>query len=120
MRRYSFDTSSLALLYTLFVVSKVTCQDGPFSISISTPSICTSSTYIYSSQKAMPTGSFVIDPGETDMLQLGSKWKFTVNAGIVLNSGGWGDDGQNISKSIVLNGNGSYTFTVPNDGTWRT
>ena len=68
----------------------------------------------------MPTGSFVIDPGEIDLLQLGPKWKFIVNPGIVLNSGTWGDDGQNISKSIVQNGNGSYTFTVPSDGTWRT
>ena len=68
----------------------------------------------------MPTGSFVIDPGEGGMLQAGGKWNFNVNAGIVLNSGEWGDDGQNISKSIVYIANGSYTFTVPSDGSWRT
>ena len=68
---------------------------------------------------AMATGSFDIDPGSYGMGDLGQKWNFTVSAGIILDGDTWGDDGQNISKWIVQNADGSYTFTVPTDGTWR-
>ena len=67
----------------------------------------------------MPTGSFDIDPGLYGMGQPGQQWLFTVNAGIVLYDDTWGDDGQKIGKYIVQNANGSYTFTVPSDGSWR-
>lgn len=80
----------------------------------------------------MPTGSFDIDPGSYGMGNLGQNWTFAVTSGIELLD--WGDDGQNISKWVVENGNGpyvtaanpviqygamSYTFTVPTDGSWR-
>ncbi|KAF6223201.1 hypothetical protein HO133_000043 [Letharia lupina] len=66
----------------------------------------------------MPTGSFDIDPGLYGMGQLGQQWSFTVSPGIVLDGDTWGDDGQHIGKYIVQNADGSYTFTVPSDGSW--
>ena len=67
----------------------------------------------------MPTGSFVIDPGSSGMGQPGQKWTFSVSPGIVLDNDTWGDDGQRINSDIVQNADGSYTFTVPTDGSWR-
>ena len=69
---------------------------------------------------AMATGSFDIDPGTYGFGQPGQKWTFIVSAGIVLDSDTWGDDGEHIGKYIVQNPDGSYTFTVPSDPSWRT
>lgn len=66
----------------------------------------------------MATGSFDIIPLGLAMGQAGQEWTFTVNAGIVLDGDAWGDYGQNIGKYIVQNADGSYTFTVPSDGSW--
>lgn len=120
MRRYYLIDSSLCLLSTLLIASKVAGDNGPFSISVTSPEICTASTFTYSSQMVMPTGSFDIDPGLYGMGQLGQQWSFTVSPGIVLDGDTWGDDGQHIGKYIVQNADGSYTFTVPSDGSWRT
>lgn len=69
----------------------------------------------------MPTGSFVIDTGLYGMGKPGQNWTFTVNAGIVLYNDTWGsDNGKSINKWVVQNADGSYTFTVPTDGTLRT
>ena len=119
MRSNKHVTSGLVLLSGFFIASKVNGDNGPFSISVSSPAVCSASTFTYSSQMAMATGSFDIDPGLYGMGQPGQQWTFTVSAGIVLDNDTWGDDGQNIDKWIVQNANGSYTFTVPTDGTWR-
>ena len=71
----------------------------------------------------MPTGNFDIDPGSYGMGQPGQQWYFIPSDGIVFNSSTWGEDGplgDNIGESIVQNWNGSYTFTVPTDGSWGT
>lgn len=120
MRLYNLGTSTIGLLSALYVASKVAGDDGPFFISVSVPDICTVSTFTYSSQMAMATGSFDIDPGLYGMGQPGQKWNFHVTAGIVLDSNTWGEDGTNIDSSIVSNADGSYTFAVPSDGSWRT
>ena len=118
MRRYNLVTSSVGLLSTFFTASKVAGQNGPFSIVVSPPLNCTSSSFTYSSAMAMATGSFVIDPGSYGMGQPGQKWTFTVSPGIVLDNDTWGDDGQHIDSSIVQNASGSYIFTVPT-ANWR-
>ena len=111
-------TSSLVLLSGFFIASKVNGDNGPFSITVSSPAVCSASTFTYSSQMAMATGSFDIDPGLYGMGDPGQQWTFTVSAGIILDNDTWGDDGQHIDKWIVQNANGSYTFTVPTDGSW--
>ena len=118
MRSNKHATSGLVLLSAFFIASKVNGDNGPFSISVSAPEVCTASTFTYSSQMAMATGSFVIDPGLYGMGQTGQQWTFTVSAGIILDNDTWGDNGLHINKWIVLNADGSYTFTVPTDGTW--
>lgn len=118
MRHYSLGTSSMVLLSTFIRASKVVGDNGPFLISVSFPEVCTVKTFTYSSEMAMATGSFDIDPGQYGMGQPGQSWTFTVNSGIVLDSDTWGDDGQKLDKYIVQNADGSYTFTVPTDGSW--
>ena len=118
MRRYILSTARVGLLSTFFLASKVAGDNGPFSISFSTADVCTAKTVTYSSEMAMATGSFVIDPGSYGMGEAGQKWTFSVSAGIILDSDTWGDDGLHIGKSIVQNADGSYTFTVPSDGSW--
>lgn len=118
MRRYHLATACVGLLCTFFLASKVAGDNGPFSISVSIPDVCTTTAITYSSEMAMATGSFDIDPGSYGMGQAGQKWTFTVSAGIVLDSDTWGENGLHIGKSIVQNADGSYTFTVPTDGSW--
>ena len=110
----------MGLLSTFLIASEVAGQNGPFSISVSSPEVCIATTFTYSSEMAMATGSFDIDPGTYGMGQPGQKWTFTVNAGIVLYDDTWGDDGEDIGKYVIQNADGSYTFTVPTDITWRT
>lgn len=127
----SHSSGLKCLLHFLLLASTVVSDDGPFTVSPPMPSICTASTVTYSSALLMPTGSFDIDPGSYGMGNLGQNWTFAVTSGIELLD--WGDDGQNISKWVVENGNGpyvtaanpviqygamSYTFTVPTDGSW--
>ena len=118
MRRFKLDTPVRGLLSIFLMVSKVAGDNGPFSITVSFPETCTASTFTYSSEKAMATGSFDIDPGLYGMGRLGQKWTFIVSAGIVLDSDTWGSGRENIGKDIVQNADGSYTFTVPSDGNW--
>ena len=119
MRRYNIVTSSVGLLASFLIAPEVAGQNGPFSISVSSQAYCTTNSFTYSSEMAMATGSFDIDPGSYGMGQPGQKWTFAVSPGIVLDSDTWGDDGQHIDSSIVQNADGSYTFTVPSDGSWR-
>ena len=119
MHSNRYVTSGLVLLSGLFIASEVNGDDGPFSMTVSSPEVCTASTFTYSSQRVMATGSFDIDPGGYGMGDLGQKWNFSVSAGIILDGDDWGSDGQNLDKWIVQNPDGSYTFTVPTDGTWR-
>ena len=119
MRRSKYFRPIKGLLSIILLVSQVAGDNGPFEIDGSSPKTCTASTFTYSSEMAMATGSFDIDPGLYGMGNLGQKWTFTVSAGIVLDSDTWDDDGEHIGKCIVQNADGSYTFTVPSDGSWR-